>query len=520
MPEERFRILLVDDSAWDATAAKSALAGSVDAKFDVDHFETLAGASDALARESYDAVLLDLNLPDSATADALTRALATTPTTTPIVVLSGSSDPASGIRLLRQGAADFVSKNNLEHEDLGHLVRNVVKRYRAEREVRVLTRELTAVLDAVPDLLVVSDLQLRYVRWNPQYERVLGYTAAELTGRSLLDDVAPEERDQLGADLASAAASGAASLVNMRTKDGRTLPYYWTGSPLHDANGNVVGVVGIGKDFGPIAAARAKETALASANAERERLEAVSKMREQFFAIMAHEINNPLTIIVLQIDLIKGEVFGPLNAAQMSGLTRLENAANRLRGLAGDMLDVSKIQSGKFNLRIEPTDARRVVESAVDEYRILAEKSGITLEAIPGPAVPLQADRRRIVQVLVNYLSNAIKFTPPGGRITVETASEGADVVLRVRDTGKGLTHGQMDALFSPFKQANEEDSVKGTGLGLFISRGIATAHGGTVGCESDGAGKGSTFWLRVPARALLPDAPVSRDSVTSRAFG
>lgn len=243
------------------------------------------------------------------------------------------------------------------------------------------------------------------------------------------------------------------------------------------------------------------------ANLERvievERLKDVNKFKEQFIRTVSHELNTPITPITLQLDMLGGLKLGALNERQARSVEVVKRNVGRLALLVQDMLDVARIQSGQLMLSKQTVKLGSAIAEAVELFAENARQAGVLIEAPPANGIEADGDPRRIVQVLVNLLSNALKFTPSGGRVNIDASREKNQIVVRVRDTGAGLTPEQISRLFRPFSQVHEpsRSTQGGTSLGLYICKSIIEQHGGKMGCESAGPGQGSTFWFALPVR-------------------
>jgi PAS domain S-box-containing protein len=230
----------------------------------------------------------------------------------------------------------------------------------------------------------------------------------------------------------------------------------------------------------------------------RDSLEA-SRLRDQVLRIVAHDLRNPLNTISLSAGLLRE--LHPLDADTPGGsaLEVIGRAVQRADRLIGDLLDVARIESGRLALRIEPEALRPLLEEAVRLQQPLAAEKSLALRLeLPGKLPPaVSADRDRVFQVFENLLGNAIKFTPPGGQITIRAEEHGGEVRFAVADTGPGIPADELPHLFAPFWQALAAGS-EGAGLGLAISRGIVEAHGGRIWAESE-LGRGSVFYFTLP---------------------
>lgn len=225
-------------------------------------------------------------------------------------------------------------------------------------------------------------------------------------------------------------------------------------------------------------------------------LAASEKRRVAMLHNIAHDLGSPLTPLRLQVAMI------PPGTLRDDRVDILRRNVGQLERLVGDLRDLARVEGDAFKLRLRPVDLADLARAAVDSFRDDATARGIALEVDVEGALVSQADPERVTQVLYNLLTNALKFTPAGGSVRVEARADGDDHLVRVADAGRGLDAGEIARLFQPFSQVHEPSEVKerGTGLGLYIARGIMRAHGGDLDVASGGHGLGSTFTLRLPA--------------------
>jgi signal transduction histidine kinase len=245
-------------------------------------------------------------------------------------------------------------------------------------------------------------------------------------------------------------------------------------------------------------AARTQELAVAN-----ERLKELDRLKSDFVSNVSHELRTPLTAIKGSVDLVLREALGPLNERQTHHLRRLRSNTLHLTDLINDLLDLSKIEAGKIELKSTRVSLGGLVHEVVETLRPVAADKRITLEAAaPAPAVLVWADRDKITQVLTNLIGNAIKFSPPHGTVMVSSASSDADWVrVSVADTGPGIVADERERIFEKFYQGaqNGGPKPKGTGLGLAISKTLVELHGGKIWVESE-INRGSTFYFTLPA--------------------
>ncbi|MGH7872487.1 MAG: ATP-binding protein [Candidatus Binatia bacterium] len=229
----------------------------------------------------------------------------------------------------------------------------------------------------------------------------------------------------------------------------------------------------------------------------------LDRLKSDFVSNVSHELRTPLTAIKGAVDLILREVPGPLTEKQSHYLVRVRSNTQHLAGLIDDLLDLSKIEEGKIELQAARMSLGGLVHEVVETLKPIAAEKPIELEVMTlEPSILVWADRDKITQVLTNLVGNAIKFTPPNGRVTVASASEDTDWVrVSVSDTGPGISAIEREKIFDKFYQVAENGGAKpkGTGLGLAISKTLVEFHGGKIWVESEPS-RGSTFYFTLPA--------------------
>ena len=238
-----------------------------------------------------------------------------------------------------------------------------------------------------------------------------------------------------------------------------------------------------------------------------ETAESASKAKSEFLANMSHELRTPLNAIIGFSEMMQREMFGPLGDRRYKEYSGdILSSGQHLLALINDILDMSKIEAGKMNIRPEPLDLLELTEDTVRLVRTRADSGGLTIGIeIPSTLPEVEADYRALKQILLNLLSNAVKFTPRGGRVTV-SAAEGADGRMRVsvKDTGIGIAEADLARLARPFEQIESQHSKtqQGTGLGLALTKSLVERHGGTLQMESQpGAGTTVCFTLTIAAK-------------------
>lgn len=363
--------------------------------------------------------------------------------------------------------------------------------------------ELETVVETVPAALLLVDRSGGVRFQNRAATRLIGAPPTEDTltvYRSEFSLVArdgtemPHERWPLVRALSGETIPGEEATV--RGRDGREVPMLISAAPMPDGTGDAGGAIVVFQDVSA--------------------LKAIDRLKDDFVSIVSHELRTPLTSIRGSLQLVLDD---PANVPDDDHRQLVQIALNnceRLIRIINDILDIAKIEAGKTALSTRPCAVRDLVRTAIENVEAIARNSSVAFALqIPDDLPPVVADPDRIVQVLVNLLSNALKFAPPRSRVLVEAAERGGLVEVSVADRGQGIAPDQLPQLFQKFQQLDSSATRAkgGTGLGLAIVRGLVEQHGGTVSVESTpGEGTRFSFTLPVAATAAAPrDVPAPR---------
>jgi signal transduction histidine kinase len=287
-------------------------------------------------------------------------------------------------------------------------------------------------------------------------------------------------------------------------RDGRKIPVSFSGSVILDERGEVEGIVCVAKD---ITERKRAEEALEVANTQLQEIvqlaENASRHKSEFLSNMSHELRTPLNSVLGFSQLLETQTAGPLTEKQARYVNNILGSGRHLLTLINDILDLSKVEAGKVELQPEPFALPEALAEALTEIRPQATAKRVEFQLEMNNAPPLvTADPVRFKQILLNLLSNAVKFTPDGGRVTVSARPpQDGFVEIAVADTGIGIKAEDIPRLFQPFTQleAASTKQYQGTGLGLALTKKLVELHGGTIAVGSEGAGKGTTFTVRLP---------------------
>ena len=234
-------------------------------------------------------------------------------------------------------------------------------------------------------------------------------------------------------------------------------------------------------------------------------LKELEEVKQQFVAMVSHDLRTPLTSVKGFLELLAGGVYGDLNETGEHRAGLAQRNVTRLISLINDLLDYEKLQSGKFNLDCREIDVAAPINRSIDALKFFAEKENVELES-PEVALKAYADEERLVQVLVNLISNSVKFSPKGAKVTINAIQKEDFVEFNVIDQGRGVPPSMQEAIFERFKQVKTSDATEkgGTGLGLPICKSLVECHGGRIGVDSE-EGKGSRFWFTIPVNKPVP---------------
>ena len=371
-----------------------------------------------------------------------------------------------------------------------------------------------AILDNTLDAVMAMDAEGVIRFWNPRAERTFGWGRHEAIGAGLIGLIVDEpDRERLREDLARAdAATGGIpqrTEVMGRRRDGTSFPLEIT-----------ITVIPEDPDYRFSAFARditerkrlerERERLLAEAEHARAQADAASRVKDEFLSTLSHELRTPLTAIVGWIYLLRGgRLDDPAKARALDAIDR--NAGSQAQVIS-DILDLSRIVGAKFRLEVRPIQVAPVVAAAMKTLMPAANARGIKVQTVLDPSAgPVSGDTDRLRQVVWNLVSNAIKFTPKGGHVTVRVERHDPNVVITVQDSGAGISAQVLPHVFERFRQGDSSNtrSHGGLGLGLAVVRHLVELHGGQVTASSAGEGHGATFTITVP---LLASAPASGD--------
>ncbi|UXH79130.1 PAS domain S-box protein [Roseateles amylovorans] len=377
-------------------------------------------------------------------------------------------------------------------------------------QAQTAAHRLAAIVESSHDAIVGKALDGTITSWNQAAERLFGYSADEAVGMSVMALIPPERRNeemQILARLVQGDRIPALETVRL-SRDGQRIDVSLSISPVRDHAGTIIGAAKIARDITQELAARQARARVDGL--ERENREVLEAMRTKslFLASMSHELRTPLNAIIGFAQLLHESPVAVSEEKRQQFVAHILSAGRHLLEMINDVLDLSKVEAGRIDFNPVEFDVRAAVHDLIETLRPLAQSRQHRLREDLDPDVgPVLLDPVRLRQILYNYLSNAIKFTPPGGDIVVRTRARGRrSFLLEVQDNGAGLSDADQAELFQEFRQLRRQpgqDSA-GTGLGLALTRRLAQAQGGSAGVASE-PGRGSRFYVVLPVRHAHP---------------
>lgn len=537
--EPPINILIVDDEPKNLTVLETVLA---DPGYRLVRADSADKALLALVAEEFALLILDIRMPGM-TGFELAQVIKqrTKTARVPIIFLTAYyNEDQHMLEGYGVGAVDYLHKPVNPavlrskvavfaelHRKERALIREVMERRRAEEQLRQLNEtldqrveerteelassesRLSAVLRNTPALIYELDTQSRFVRINRYFEDLFGLENDAVCGRSVFE-VLPHELavrfDASNRDVLSAGA--AVELEESIPHAGGERTYISVKVPRFDSEGNAAGTVGISTD---ITERKKAEAALASE----------SHRKDEFLAMLSHELRNPLAPIRAAVHVLKARAKGTEEPAQKHAREIIERQVANLTKLVGDLLEVSRAVSGRIRLERRVVDLHDVVRAAIESTMPLIEQQRHELVTHLGDrGIYADVDPTRLEEVFINILNNAAKYTPEGGKIEIwceEGTSERGEqsVQFRVRDTGIGIDSGLLPRVFDLFTQADRSlaRAQGGLGIGLSLAHRLVLLHGGVIHARSEGAGRGAEFIVTLPLTAVRQASEAGPDS-------
>lgn len=516
--KSRRTILIVDDTPEDRATYKRYL--DLDEEWQYVFIESATGArAIELCREMQpDCVLLDYNMPDMnglEILDALKegqRGLGEAHSCA-VVMLTGLHNLDIAIEAMKRGSDDYLVKGRLSPEDLQMAVMKAIEKALLRRALDEQRHFFQVTLRSIGDGVIATDGESQVTFLNRAATDLTGWNEDEALGKPLAEVLRllnEETREPIEMPVAKALAEGAVVTLPARTmlqaKDGREIGVDMSCAPIRNETGMILGGVLILQDNTTAKRAEMeRELLLQKEMAARAEAQAANRAKDEFLALVSHELRSPLNAILGWLQLLRARP-GPEMANKFVEI--VERCARTQYQLIEDLLDSARVMTGKLQLDVRPVDPVPVIRAAIENIRPAAEAKSITINtSFLLDQEQITGDADRLQQVIWNLLANAVKFTPAGGEVNVKVERADPSIRISVSDTGKGIGPELLPRIFERFWQGEESGGktrTSGLGLGLSLVKQIVELHGGTIEAESAGEGSGATFTAHMPLRAVI----------------
>lgn len=502
------RILLIDDNPHDRILAIRSLEREFPS-LQVKEIAKLEELDQVLETDNFDLTITDYQLRWS-DGLAVLRTIKARHPECPVIMFTNSGTQEIAVEAMKSGLDDYVIKSPKHYIRLAAAVRSAWEKAEIHRKATSLENRLQSLLNQLNVGVFRLTKSGSLLEANPAFFRLLGLSELPLSeaAQSLKSYFHPEDyaqllnqlkeneqiRDRANAATPLALLSSAEREVQLRRADGSMI-WVRLSKTISTIDGETI-IEGLMED---ISDRKQLESALRK---QAEDLERANRIKDEFLAVLSHELRSPLNAILGWTQLLRNRKLN--ESATVRALETIDRNARLQTQLIEDLLDVSRIMRGKLSLNVSLVDLVSTIEVTIDTMRLAAQAKSIQIQFTSDPTVGLvEGDRNRLQQVIWNLLSNAIKFTPAQGHVAIILERNGTQAQIRVSDTGKGISPEFLPHVFDYFRQADSSTTRMhgGLGLGLAIVRNLVELHGGTVSASSPGVGQGATFTVTLPLK-------------------
>lgn len=502
-----FRLLLIDDNPDDRLLARRKLEQEF-TKPQIQEITDVTELKQAIAEGNFDLVITDYRLRWTDGLIILGIVKERYPDC-PVIMFTGTGNEEVAVEAMKSGLDDYIIKSPNHYARLSVAVRAALDRAMQRQALKDAQSRYQRLFEGVPIGLYRMTPTGQVLEANSALLQLLGYDNLQaLLDTELIKHHFDSEVRRLWQHRMETEGVVRDFEVPLRRYDGTSIWVHHNARSIRDESGKVLYYEGAIEDITQRKQAEEeRKQLLAREQAARAEAETANRLKDEFLATLSHELRTPLNAILGWTSLLRKQRFNPDKAAR--ALEIIERNAHIQTQLIEDLLDVSRIIRGQLRLNICPVDLNQIIKTALDTVKPAADAKGITLKSFLEPARgSVNGDPDRLQQVVWNLLSNAIKFTSPQGCVRIYLEWLDGEVQIRVQDTGKGLPKNVIPYIFDRFRQAEASTtrSQGGLGLGLAIVRHLVELHGGTVWCDSPGAGMGSTFCVQFPMQSLYDE--------------
>jgi len=475
------KILVVDDEKRIRDSCHTVLTGE---GYTVACAESGSQGLEMIGREHFDIILLDLMMPQMSGLDVLPDIKADHPDTV-VIVITGYSTVEHSIEAMKAGAFDFIPKP-FSPKKLKVVVSKAIEYTRALKDIAEEKSRMRGLINRLSAGVVATDNRKKVVLANPAFRKMMNYHGKDFIGRpiesfignpKLLDMIA----QALTLDTDAATELTEEILLNNDNAEKEEIVLNVRCAPIKDRIGSTLGTITVLHDITV--------------------LKKMDQMKSDFVSLVSHEIRSPMNSVLMQLKVILDGLAGDITPKQQEMLSRASLKILSLVDMASDLLDLSKIESGLISLEKKRIQFNDLIHEQVLFHMETARAKQIDIRFDPSPDLPpVHANQQNMEEVLSNLITNAIKYTPEGGKIHLASTSEDGDLCISVTDTGMGIPPEDLDLVFTRFYRVKNEKTryITGTGLGLAIVKSIVEAHHGSIHVKST-LGKGSVFSFYLP---------------------
>jgi len=481
MPELWFtpKVLVIDDEKRirDGCQKTLTLEG-----FEVATAESGTLGLEIIEKEPFDIILLDLMMPGLSGMEVLARVKVLHPETI-IVVITGYATLEHAIEAMKKGAFDFIAKP-FSPEELRNVVSKAIQFIRTLEDIVTENSRMRVLINQLSGGVMATDAEKNVALANPAFLRMMNYRGNAI-GRPVTELVQNKELNQMIDQALSMPETEFAELTAELDLEGKGAEEETVlgvrCAPFRDR---------LGRNLGSL-------TVLLDITAQKK----IDQLKSDFVSLVAHEIRSPMNTVLAQLKVVLDGLAGDVSQKQQEILSRSSEKIKSLADLSTELLDLARIESGLITQEKERLNVSEIIEDQVTFYQTAAQAKNTTLELHqPTNLPPVIGNKYNMEEVFSNLISNAIKYTPEGGKVTVSAAAEEKYLCIFVRDTGYGIPEEEVDQVFDRFYRVKNDKtrSITGTGLGLAIVKSIVKAHDGMVRVESK-PDQGSTFYVYIP---------------------
>jgi len=491
MTSQQIHALLIEDDPGDILLLKESIADISMGRIKLDCVDRLSRGLIQLSGQNYDIILLDLNLPDSQGLDTLNTTIKRFPKI-PVVVLSGLADDAITIEAVRRGAQDYLVKGEISGPLLMRVVRYAIERKQVEAVLRASEARYRTLVETSPNGITLADLEGKLLLCNQQAARLHGYASPEaMLGINVFKLVTLSDRRQ--AAMNTKRSHNESRVVNaeynLLRRDGSQFPGEISTAVLRNTTGAATGFISITRDI------TERKNAI---EAEKQ----LVMLEKEFISNVSHELRTPLLSLMEYLNLlINGNVKD--SVIQDEFLMRASMDASRMLDMVDEMLDFSLLEGKRLRLDRKNVDFTKVITDVLQSFQEQAHAKRVSLlSAAMEPSLYAEVDLSRMRRVLVKLVDNAIKSSEKDGKVLVTGKSMNGKIIINVIDEGQGIPLEDSSRIFEKYFQVNHtpDEASEGMGLGMYISKQIVEAHGGSLAVSSQ-EGAGSTYTITIPVK-------------------